>query len=68
MALERSLRELGQRLHIVYGEPETVLPKLAHEHRITRIIRSRQPGTREAGQWQRLRSSCPTPCFSNSRR
>ncbi|WP_286221540.1 DASH family cryptochrome [Marinobacter apostichopi] len=63
MALERSLRELGQRLHIVYGEPETVLPKLAHEHRITRIIRSRQPGTREAGQWQRLKEQLPNTLF-----
>lgn len=63
MALERSLRELGQRLHIAYGEPETVLPALVREHRIARVIRSRQPGTQEAGQWQSLKQQLPDTLF-----
>ena len=63
MALERSLRELGQRLHIAYGEPEQVLPELVREHRIARVIRSRQPGTQEAGQWRSLKQQLPETLF-----
>lgn len=63
MALERSLRPLGQRLHIAFGEPETVLPELARDYHVDRIIRSRQPGTREARQWQRLKDTVPIPVF-----
>lgn len=59
MALERSLRALGQRLHIAYGSPEEVIPALTHSHKISRVIRSRQPGTREAGQWQSIRDKLP---------
>ncbi|WP_072797580.1 DASH family cryptochrome [Marinobacter antarcticus] len=59
MALEHSLRALGQRLHIAYGNPEEVIPTLTHSHKISRVIRSRQPGTREAGQWQAIRDKLP---------
>ena len=59
MDLERSLRAMGQRLHIAWGQPEQVLPTLAHDHGITRIIRSRLPGTEEARVWQQLRQSLP---------
>ncbi|MDV3504318.1 DASH family cryptochrome [Marinobacter sp. M-5] len=55
MSLERSLRPLGQRLHIAFGEPEQVIPQLVREYRINRVIRSRQPGTEEAAQWQGIR-------------
>ncbi|MBK1851298.1 DASH family cryptochrome [Marinobacter sp. 1-4A] len=63
MALERSLRALGQRLHIAYGKPEEVIPALVHNHGISCVIRSRQPGTREAGQWQTLQSKLPDTAF-----
>ena len=66
MALERSLRPLGQRLHIAYGEPETVIPELAHGHRIDRI-RSRLPGTQRLVSGEPSRTNCPRPCSSNSR-
>lgn len=59
MVLERNLRTLGQRLHIAYGHPEDVIPALAHNHRIDTVIRSRQPGTREAVQWQAIRDKLP---------
>jgi len=59
MTLERSLRALGQRLHIAYGEPEDVIPELVHDHQIGRVIRSRLPGTREAGQWQAIKDKLP---------
>lgn len=61
--LERDLRQMGQRLHIAYGEPETVLPELAHEYRIDCLIRSRLPGTDEARQWQALQQALPTVTF-----
>ncbi|PXX92456.1 DASH family cryptochrome [Marinobacter vulgaris] len=63
MALERSLRPLGQRLHIAFGEPETVIPELVHSHRIGRIIRSRQPGTREGEQWNAIKEKLPKTVF-----
>ncbi|WP_417512901.1 DASH family cryptochrome [Marinobacter sp.] len=59
MGLERSLRALGQRLHIAYGKPEEIIPALVHDHKINSVIRSRQPGTREAGQWQAIRDKLP---------
>jgi deoxyribodipyrimidine photo-lyase len=63
MALEKSLRPLGQRLHIAFGEPEVVIPKLVNERRIGRVIRSRQPGTEEVGQWQLLKNQLPDTVF-----
>ena len=63
MALEKSLRPLGQRLHIAYGEPGAIIPRLVREHRIARIIRSRQPGTEEAGQWQSLQDQLKGTIF-----
>ena len=63
MTLERSLRPLGQRLHIAYGEPETVIPEMVRERAIARVIRSRQPGTEEAGQWQSLKNQLPHTVF-----
>ncbi len=63
MALERSLRPLGQRVHIAYGEPETVISELVHSHDITRVIRSRQPGTDEARQWQVIKDQLAASVF-----
>ena len=63
MTLERRLRPLGQRLHIALGEPEKVIPQLVRNYRIERVIRSRQPGTREAEQWQAVRSGSPQTVF-----
>lgn len=63
MTLERSLRSLGQRLRIAFGEPETVIPQLVHAHRIARVVRSRLPGTREARQWQAIKDKLPDILF-----
>lgn len=63
MTLERKLRAMGQRLHIAFGDPETVLPSLARKHGIARIIRSRLPGTQEARHWRRLQAQCPEILF-----
>ncbi|SOB77068.1 DNA photolyase [Marinobacter sp. LV10R510-11A] len=63
IALERSLRLLGQRLHIAFGEPEKVIQNLVHQHRIARVIRSRQPGTQETGQWQWIKGLLPDTLF-----
>jgi deoxyribodipyrimidine photo-lyase len=64
IGLERSLRAMGQRLHIAWGDPETVIPALALGHAISRIVRSRQPGTREAVQWQTLQDKLPKIAFT----
>ena len=61
--LERRLRALGQRLHIAFAEPEQALPGLVHQHSIDRVIRSRQPGTIEAQQWQVLQQKLPNTLF-----
>ena len=65
MALEKSLRPMGQRLHIAYGEPETVIPELVQQHSIARVVQSRQPGTEEGGQcrasYRRWRFSSSKP-------
>lgn len=63
ITLERNLRALGQRLHIAYGKPEDVIPALVHNHKVNRVIRSRQPGTREAGQWQVIQDTLPDTLF-----
>ncbi|MDX1801183.1 MAG: DASH family cryptochrome [Marinobacter sp.] len=55
VALERSLRPLGQRLHIAFGYPERVIPELVHQYQLGQLIRTRQPGTEEAAQWQSIR-------------
>lgn len=59
MTLERNLRPLGQRLHIAFGEPETVIPAMVREHQLDQVIRSRQPGTDEAVQWQVISEQLP---------
>ncbi|WP_111495075.1 DASH family cryptochrome [Marinobacter bohaiensis] len=59
MALERHLRPLGQRLHLAFGVPEQVIPALVRAHGIDHMIRSRQPGTEEAGQWRAIREAVP---------
>lgn len=59
MALERSLRLQGQRLHIAFGQPEKVIPELVSDYRIGRVIASRLPGTREARQWRHIRDCLP---------
>ncbi|MDR9424899.1 MAG: DASH family cryptochrome, partial [Marinobacter sp.] len=58
--LEKDLRQLGQHLHIVYGEPEAVVPALAREYQINHLVRSRLPGTEEARQWQTIQQKLPT--------
>ncbi|KEF30090.1 Cryptochrome [Marinobacter nitratireducens] len=63
MALERSLRPMGQRLHIAWGEPEEIIPELVQAHRIERIVRSRLPGTEEARQWHSIREQHPSLHF-----
>ncbi|GGC68591.1 DASH family cryptochrome [Marinobacter halophilus] len=63
MSLERSLRPLGQRLHIAFGKPETVIPQLVHAHRVARVVRSRLPGTQESGQWQAIKDKLPNTLF-----
>lgn len=63
MALERSLRPMGQRLHIAFGEPEQVIPQLVHAHGLGRVVRSRLPGTEEAAQWQALKAALPGTLF-----
>lgn len=63
MALERSLRPLGQRLHIAYGTPESIIPELVRAHGIQRVVRSRQPGTEEAGHWQAIKTELPDTLF-----
>ena len=63
ISLEKRLRPMGQRLHIAFGEPETVIPQLVKDYRIGRVIRSRQPGTEEAGQWQTLKGRLPDAVF-----
>ncbi|MDO3721589.1 DASH family cryptochrome [Marinobacter sp. chi1] len=59
MSLERSLRPVGQRLHIAFGHPEEVIPELVHRHRLARVVRSRLPGTREAKQWLAIKERLP---------
>lgn len=59
MALERSLRPIGQRLHIAFGEPEQVIPDLVHQYAVEQVVRSRQPGTEEAAQWRLIRDQLP---------
>ncbi|PSF13336.1 DASH family cryptochrome [Marinobacter fuscus] len=59
MALERSLRPMGQRLYIAWGYPEKVLPGLTREHKLKRLVRSRIPGSFEARQWQSIQQQAP---------
>lgn len=63
MALERNLRSLGQRLHIAFGDPQEVIPELVHNHQIGRVIRSRQPGTRESSEWEAVKDKLPGTVF-----
>lgn len=61
--LERELRTLGQRIHIAFDKPERLIPELVRQHGIEQVIRSRQPGTDEAAQWQLLKDALPGISF-----
>ncbi|MDX1587762.1 MAG: DASH family cryptochrome [Oleiphilaceae bacterium] len=54
MALEGELKALGQRLHIAWGNPESVIPGLSHRHGVSRLVRSRVHDGDENGQWERI--------------
>lgn len=47
-ALDATLRNYGQRLHIACGEPSETITTLSRQYGIEQIFVSRQPGTEEA--------------------
>ena len=54
-ALDRQLRDYGQRLHIAWGEPAATVSGLARRHGIHHLFVSRQPGTEEEGERESVR-------------
>lgn len=54
MALEEGLNALGQRLHIAWGSPETVIPALCRRHGVSVLMRNRLNDGEEAGAWARI--------------
>lgn len=55
----QSLLQLGQRLHIVYGETDEELSRLIHRHSVERLVCSRQFGTDEIRLLNRLQKRFP---------
>ncbi|WP_413700181.1 DASH family cryptochrome [Psychromonas sp. KJ10-10] len=56
----QSLMALGQQLHVVYGEPLSVLVDLCLEYQITDVIKTRLPGTFENRLSVNLENQLPT--------
>ena len=61
--LSSNLRPLGQAVLQVSGSPTTNLRRLIVEHRIQRVVRSRQFGVFENRQWEKLRRHHPSIDF-----
>lgn len=57
--LDAQLNELGQSLHVVFGEPLTQLKRLIGETRATVVSSTSHCGVYERQQWQRLQQTQP---------
>lgn len=55
----QSLMALGQQLHVVYGDPQSVLVDLCLEYAITDVIKTRLPGTYENRLFAHLENQLP---------
>ena len=58
-ALDRALRELGQGINYVVGEPEHCLADLVQHHSIDRLVSSYRVGSDERRATERLSTACP---------
>ncbi len=57
--LSAQLHMLGQRLHVYYGEPETIIPRLCHQYHLNHLICTRLPGSDEKRQLRSIQASLP---------
>lgn len=57
--LDQSLRQLGQQLIVVRGNPIESVSALIAQHSIDVIVRSERPGTYERRQWRSLQQRFP---------
>lgn len=63
--LAKNLAKLGQTLHIIYGEPVTLLGSLIEKHNIRRLIRTQHSGFYENKQWLQLCDLYPNTRFES---
>ena len=59
VALDKALRELGQGINYVVGEPEHCLTDLVQRHSIDRLVCSYRVGSGERRATERLAAACP---------
>lgn len=59
-ALDDSLNQYGQQLHIVYARAQDCLPHIINTHGITRVYRSHHSGADEQAAWQAVQQHCRT--------
>lgn len=64
-ALSSQLEQLGQVLHIAFGEPTSTLGALIDKHHINRVVRSQHSGFNENQQWQNLKQQYPESQFES---
>jgi deoxyribodipyrimidine photo-lyase len=57
--LDQSLRQLGQQLIVIRGNPVDSISSLISQHSIDVVIRSQRPGTFERRQWRSLQQRFP---------
>lgn len=57
--LDQSLRQLGQQLIVVRGNPVDAISELIAQHGIDVVIRSQRPGVFERRQWRSLQQRFP---------
>ena len=60
-SLSESLEGLGQRLLVLHGTPELLLPDLVRQHKIDRVATSRTPGYYEQKSLQFLKARLQVP-------
>lgn len=58
--LAQKLQTLGQRLHIYYGKPEDIIPKLCHTYDLDHLLCARMAGSYEQATVKAIDDSLPS--------
>ena len=61
--LNDSLKKVGQKLHLVFGDPLEVINSVCKKNEIQSISTTWHPGVFEQNQWQTLQASMPSTQF-----
>ncbi|WP_351011125.1 DASH family cryptochrome [Shewanella sp. S1-58-MNA-CIBAN-0166] len=63
-ALDETLNQYGQQVHIVYASAQKSLPYIIQAHNISRVYRSNHSGADEQSAWQVIQQQCSNVEYS----